>query len=62
MLGTPKLGIQAHALVQEQPILPKSTTNQLYDRFVELAKRDMHEWLDKTLMQEKDVSHQRIPL
>ena len=33
MLGTPRLGIQAHALVQENPILPRSLTNQLYDQW-----------------------------
>ncbi|KAI1720371.1 exocyst complex component sec6 domain-containing protein [Ditylenchus destructor] len=60
MLGTPKLGIQAQALVQEQPLLPKSTTNQLYDRFVELTKRDMTEWLDKALMQEKDDWYKHV--
>lgn len=26
-------------------------------RFVEITRRDMHEWLNKTLMQEKDVGY-----
>jgi len=55
MLGDPRLGIQANALVAEFPLLPRSIVNQLCDRFVELAKNDMHDWLDKTLKQEKDV-------
>jgi hypothetical protein len=29
MLGTPQLKIQANELVQENPLLPKSLTNQL---------------------------------
>ena len=32
MLGDPHLGIQAQSLVQEQPLLPRSTKNHLYDR------------------------------
>lgn len=30
-----------------------------YFSFVEITRRDMHEWLEKTLMQEKDVSEFR---
>uniref|UniRef100_A0A915EHY8 Exocyst complex component 3 n=1 Tax=Ditylenchus dipsaci TaxID=166011 RepID=A0A915EHY8_9BILA len=60
MLGTPKLGIQASALVQEQPLLAKSATNQLHDRFVELTRKDMSEWLDKALMQEKDDWYKHV--
>uniref|UniRef100_A0A914I8A8 Exocyst complex component 3 n=1 Tax=Globodera rostochiensis TaxID=31243 RepID=A0A914I8A8_GLORO len=61
MLGHPKLGIQAQALLQEFPLLPKSTTNHLHDRFIEMTRRDMHEWLDKTLMQEKDDWYKQVP-
>lgn len=55
MLGTRALGVNAAALVGENPLLPKSLTAQLHDRFIELTRRDMQEWLDKTLTQEKDV-------
>ncbi|KAL3116152.1 hypothetical protein niasHT_002276 [Heterodera trifolii] len=61
MLGHPKLGIQAQSLVHEFPLLPKSTTNHLHDRFIEMTRRDMHEWLDKTMMQEKDDWYKQVP-
>ncbi|VDK45758.1 unnamed protein product [Anisakis simplex] len=56
MLGTPKLQINAAAMLADHPLLPRSTVTQLCDQFVEVTKGDMHEWLEKTLMQEKDVS------
>ncbi|CAK5075146.1 unnamed protein product [Meloidogyne enterolobii] len=53
MLGDPHLGIQAQSLVQEQPLLPRSTKNHLCDR-------DMHDWLNKTLIQEKDDWYKHV--
>lgn len=70
MLGTPQLKIQATSLVQENPLLPKSTTNQLCDRFfyfqtsdsrlyryIDLTRTDIHGWLETLLMKEKDVGY-----
>uniref|UniRef100_A0A914BVA9 Exocyst complex component 3 n=1 Tax=Acrobeloides nanus TaxID=290746 RepID=A0A914BVA9_9BILA len=56
MLGSPILGISTAALLNDNPLLPHSTTIQLYVRFIEINKRDIREWLDKALMQEKDVT------
>nr|CAD2169047.1 unnamed protein product [Meloidogyne enterolobii] len=60
MLGDPHLGIQAQSLVQEQPLLPRSTKNHLCDRFIEITRRDMHDWLNKTLIQEKDDWYKHV--
>jgi hypothetical protein len=55
MLGTPRLGIQTGPFLQDNPLLPRSTMDQLLDRFVELTQRDLSSWMDKALMHEKDV-------
>ncbi|MCP9260184.1 Exocyst complex component 3 [Dirofilaria immitis] len=54
ILGNPRLQINTAALLADHPLLSKSTITELCDRFIELTRRDMHEWLEKTLMQEKD--------
>ncbi|KAK0428448.1 hypothetical protein QR680_010811 [Steinernema hermaphroditum] len=54
MLGNPRLEINTAALLQDHPLLPRSTMNQLCERFVEITHRDIREWLEKTLVQEKD--------
>uniref|UniRef100_A0A0R3S2D1 Exocyst complex component Sec6 n=1 Tax=Elaeophora elaphi TaxID=1147741 RepID=A0A0R3S2D1_9BILA len=55
ILGNPRLQINTAALLADHPLLSKSTVAELCDRFIEITRRDMHEWLEKTLMQEKDV-------
>ncbi|TKR96038.1 hypothetical protein L596_010116 [Steinernema carpocapsae] len=54
ILGNPVLQINTAAMLADFPVLPKSTINQLCEQFVEITKKDMHEWLEKTLVQEKD--------
>uniref|UniRef100_A0A1I8EWE1 Uncharacterized protein n=1 Tax=Wuchereria bancrofti TaxID=6293 RepID=A0A1I8EWE1_WUCBA len=54
ILGNPRLQINTAALLADHPLLSKSTVTELCDRFIEITRRDMHEWLEKTLMQEKD--------
>lgn len=54
ILGNPRLQINTAALLADHPLLPKFTVTELCDRFIEITRRDMHEWLEKTLMQEKD--------
>ncbi|OZC07540.1 exocyst complex component 3 family protein [Onchocerca flexuosa] len=54
ILGNPRLQINTAALLADHPLLSKSTITELCDRFIEITRRDMHEWLEKTLMQEKD--------
>uniref|UniRef100_A0A9J2PAF8 Exocyst complex component Sec6 n=1 Tax=Ascaris lumbricoides TaxID=6252 RepID=A0A9J2PAF8_ASCLU len=60
MLGTPKLQINAAAMLADHPLLPRPTVTQLCDQFVEVTKGDMHEWLEKTLMQEKDDWYKHV--
>jgi hypothetical protein len=55
MLGDPKLGIQTGPFLHDNPLLSRSTMDQLLDKFIELTQRDLSSWMDKTLMHEKDV-------
>ncbi|CAD5213132.1 unnamed protein product [Bursaphelenchus okinawaensis] len=54
MLGNPKLGIEINELLKEKPLLPRSTTDQLYDKFVEITQKDMTAWLEKAIQGEAD--------
>uniref|UniRef100_A0A914CXN7 Exocyst complex component 3 n=1 Tax=Acrobeloides nanus TaxID=290746 RepID=A0A914CXN7_9BILA len=60
MLGSPVLGITTATLLNDHPLLLRSSTIQLYDRFIEINKRDIREWLDKALMQEKDDWYKHV--
>lgn len=55
MLGNPRLGIQTGPFLHDNPLLPRSTMDQLLDKFVELTQRDLSSWMDKALVHEKDV-------
>nr|CDJ80555.1 Exocyst complex component Sec6 domain containing protein [Haemonchus contortus] len=54
LLGNRRLQINTAALLDDVPVLSRSTLNSLYDSFVEMTRRDMKNWLDKTLSAEKD--------
>lgn len=41
-------------MLNENPLLLKSTMKQLYDRYIDITKNDIHDWLDKALHTEKD--------
>jgi hypothetical protein len=60
MLGHPKLGIQAAQFLHDNPLLPRSTMDQLLDRFVELTKRDLASWMDKAIVHEKDDWYRHV--
>ncbi|VDL69963.1 unnamed protein product [Nippostrongylus brasiliensis] len=54
LLGNRRLQINAAALLDDVPVLSRSTLNTLYDSFIEMTRTDMKNWLDKTLSAEKD--------
>ncbi|KAI6192027.1 Proable exocyst complex component Sec6 [Aphelenchoides bicaudatus] len=60
VLGTPKLGIQTGPFLHDNPLLPRSTMDQLLDKFVELTQRDLSLWMDKALVHEKDDWYRHI--
>ncbi|KRZ70507.1 Exocyst complex component 3 [Trichinella papuae] len=55
MLGHVTLGIDAQKLVADHPLLPRKTVTELMNRFIEITKNDLQDWLGRTLVQEKDV-------
>ncbi|XP_003376096.1 putative exocyst complex component 3 [Trichinella spiralis] len=55
MLGHVALGIDAQKLVADHPLLPRKTVTELLNRFIEITKNDLQDWLGRTLVQEKDV-------
>ncbi|KRZ42500.1 Exocyst complex component 3 [Trichinella pseudospiralis] len=55
MLGHVALGIDAQKLVADHPLLPRKTVTELMNRFIEITKNDLQDWLGRTLVQEKDV-------
>uniref|UniRef100_A0A914Z9C5 Exocyst complex component Sec6 n=1 Tax=Panagrolaimus superbus TaxID=310955 RepID=A0A914Z9C5_9BILA len=61
VLGNTRLGISTAALLQEQPLLSRITVNQLYDRYIEITKKDIHDWLEKALHTEKDDWYKHSP-
>ncbi|VDN02575.1 unnamed protein product [Thelazia callipaeda] len=60
ILGNSRLQINVNALLGDHPLLSKSTITQLCDRFIEINRQDMREWLEKTLMQEKDDWYKNV--
>ncbi|RCN49298.1 hypothetical protein ANCCAN_04548 [Ancylostoma caninum] len=54
LLGNRRLQINAAALLEDVPVLSRTTLNSLYDSFVEMTRNDMKIWLEKTLSAEKD--------
>ncbi|OUC44234.1 putative exocyst complex component Sec6 [Trichinella nativa] len=54
MLGHVALGIDAQKLVADHPLLPRKTVTELLNRFIEITKNDLQDWLGRTLVQEKD--------
>ncbi|VDP28353.1 unnamed protein product [Heligmosomoides polygyrus] len=54
LLGNRRLQINTAALLDDVPVLSRSTLNSLYDSFIEMTRNDMKNWLDKTLSAEKD--------
>ncbi|KRY71713.1 Exocyst complex component 3 [Trichinella pseudospiralis] len=54
MLGHVALGIDAQKLVADHPLLPRKTVTELMNRFIEITKNDLQDWLGRTLVQEKD--------
>ncbi|CAI5442022.1 unnamed protein product [Caenorhabditis angaria] len=54
MLGHPRLKINAPALLQDSPVLTRSTLNQLCDSFIEMSRKDLQLWLKNTVSHEKD--------
>ncbi|PIO75776.1 hypothetical protein TELCIR_02161 [Teladorsagia circumcincta] len=66
LLGNRRLQINTAALLEDVPVLSRSTLNTLHDNsthlliracncsFVEMTRNDMRNWLDKTLSAEKD--------
>jgi hypothetical protein len=55
MLGKPSLEIEIGELLAETPLLERNTMKKLYNRYKELTKTDIKEWMTKTLDKEKDV-------
>ncbi|KRZ42501.1 Exocyst complex component 3 [Trichinella pseudospiralis] len=55
MLGHVALGIDAQKLVADHPLLPRKTVTELMNRFIEITKNDLQDWLGRTLVQEKDM-------
>uniref|UniRef100_A0A914P4K6 Uncharacterized protein n=1 Tax=Panagrolaimus davidi TaxID=227884 RepID=A0A914P4K6_9BILA len=43
VLGNSRLGISTAALLHEQLLLSRITVNQLYDRYIEITKKDIHD-------------------
>uniref|UniRef100_A0A0N4ZTF8 Exocyst complex component Sec6 n=1 Tax=Parastrongyloides trichosuri TaxID=131310 RepID=A0A0N4ZTF8_PARTI len=54
MLGNPRLDININELLMERPLLSKETTNQLYDKFIDMTNKDLTSWLSNTISQEKN--------
>ncbi|CAL2033433.1 unnamed protein product [Caenorhabditis brenneri] len=52
MLGHPRLKINAQAILQDSPVLTRSTLNQLCDQFVEMSREDLIVWLKNTVQHE----------
>ncbi|CAO4365902.1 unnamed protein product [Caenorhabditis nigoni] len=52
MLGHPKLKINAQAILQDSPVLTRSTLNSLCDQFVEMSREDLKLWLKNTVSHE----------
>uniref|UniRef100_A0A1I7SVH6 Exocyst complex component Sec6 n=1 Tax=Bursaphelenchus xylophilus TaxID=6326 RepID=A0A1I7SVH6_BURXY len=54
MLGNPKLGIEINELLKEKPLLPRSTSDFLYDKFVDVTQQNMTDWLEKAIQGEAE--------
>ncbi|KAK6734823.1 hypothetical protein RB195_018172 [Necator americanus] len=54
LLGNRRLQINTVALLEDVPVLSRTTLNSLYDSFIEMTRNDMKIWLEKTLSAEKD--------
>lgn len=67
LLGNPRLKVNAAALLEDIPVLPRTELDKICDKFdiiqifivtffsfINLTKEDMKKWLEKTLSTEKD--------
>jgi len=61
MLGHPRLGIKTDLFLQDNPLLPRSTIDKLLDKFIELTKRDLSSWMEKTISHENDEWYCNVP-
>ncbi|CAD6198529.1 unnamed protein product [Caenorhabditis auriculariae] len=60
LLGNMRLKINAAALLQDYPVLPRTTLNDLCDSFVEMTRKDMKTWLENTVSAEKDDWYKNV--
>lgn len=60
MLGDPKLGIETGPFLHDNPLLSRSTMDQLLDKFIELTQRDLSNWTDNSLVHEKDDWYRHV--
>lgn len=52
MLGHPRLRINAQEILNDSPVLTKSTLHSLCDQFVEMSREDLKLWLKNTVSHE----------
>ncbi|KAI6204996.1 Proable exocyst complex component Sec6 [Aphelenchoides besseyi] len=60
MLGDPKLGIEIGPFLVDNPLLPRSKLDQLFDGFIDSTQRDLHSWMERALSGEKDDWYRNI--
>ncbi|CAB3411296.1 unnamed protein product [Caenorhabditis bovis] len=60
MLAHPKFKLNAAALLQDAPVLPRTTLNDLCDAFVEMSRKDLQLWLKNTVSHEKDDWYKNV--
>ncbi|KAJ1357703.1 Exocyst complex component S6 [Parelaphostrongylus tenuis] len=54
LLGNRRLQINSSALLEDNPVLSRSSLCSLYNSFIDMTRSDMKNWLEKALSAEKD--------
>ncbi|CAJ0950750.1 unnamed protein product, partial [Mesorhabditis belari] len=60
MLGNPRFKLNVAAILSDIPLLPKTTLKELHDQFIEMTRKDIKDWLRKTVDREKEDWYKHI--